>query len=111
MKLSILTALFSALAVSATSNVSCSIAPDSTTFPTLGLEFDFHVYVPLNPILNVGNGPWGIRSWISFSGGSWCAKWNNGTTGTIIVSLNNLSHYGSLKTLTDSHSLEDKMPT
>jgi hypothetical protein len=27
----------------------------------------------------VGEGPWGRRNWISFTGGEWTAKWGRGT--------------------------------
>lgn len=47
--------------------------------PTPTLDLDFRISCQLNPILRVGEGPWGQRNWISFQGGSWTAKWGRGT--------------------------------
>lgn len=47
--------------------------------PTPTLDLDFRISCQLNPILRVGEGPWGQRNWISFKGGEWTAKWGRGT--------------------------------
>lgn len=47
--------------------------------PTPSLDLDFRIAVQLNPIIPVGEGPWGKRNWISFKGGQWSAKWGRGT--------------------------------
>jgi hypothetical protein len=43
------------------------------------LLMDFRVCVQLNPIIPVGEGPWGARNWISFRGGQFTAGWAKGT--------------------------------
>ncbi|GAB7322882.1 hypothetical protein MBLNU13_g05432t1 [Cladosporium sp. NU13] len=47
--------------------------------PTPTLDLDFRISCQLNPIIRVGEGPWGQRNWISFKGGEWTAKWGRGT--------------------------------
>lgn len=47
--------------------------------PIPRLEIDFRISVQLNPLINVGKGPWGDRNWISFSSGEWKASWGRGT--------------------------------
>lgn len=49
------------------------------TLPAPTLDLDFRISCQLNPIIRVGEGPWGQRNWISFSGGEWTAKWGRGT--------------------------------
>lgn len=43
------------------------------------LELDFRMSVALNPKISLGEGPWGQRNWISFTGGQWTASWGYGT--------------------------------
>lgn len=54
-------------------------AASKMTLPVPKLELDFRISVALNPIIPVGEGPWGKRNWISFSGGQWAASWGRGT--------------------------------
>lgn len=54
-------------------------AASKMTLPVPKLELDFRVSVALNPIIPVGEGPWGKRNWISFTGGQWSARWGHGT--------------------------------
>lgn len=61
-----------------------SSPPQDWVSPTLGLptptlDLDFRISCQLNPIIRVGEGPWGQRNWISFKGGEWTAKWGRGT--------------------------------
>jgi hypothetical protein len=61
-----------------------SSPPEDWVSPTLGLpiptlDLDFRISCQLNPIIRVGEGPWGQRNWISFKGGEWTAKWGRGT--------------------------------
>jgi len=61
-----------------------SSPPEDWVSPTLGLptptlDLDFRISCQLNPIIRVGEGPWGQRNWISFTGGEWTAKWGRGT--------------------------------
>ncbi|GAB7351220.1 hypothetical protein MBLNU459_g1656t1 [Dothideomycetes sp. NU459] len=49
------------------------------SLPTPTLKQDLHISVDLNPKISVGNGPWGQRNWISFTGGNWTAAWGSGT--------------------------------
>jgi hypothetical protein len=82
-------AAFIPLVVSATAAATDTCAPADLTASNLtkvGLDYDFHMYVPLETPIDIGAGAWGVRHWIAFSGGAWCAKWNNGTTGTLVVS-------------------------
>ena len=65
--------------------------------PTPTLDLDFRISCQLNPIIRVGEGPWGERNWISFKGGEWTAKWGRGTieVGTLTPTFhfhNTLSH-------------------
>lgn len=54
------------------------VTPD-VKLPIPKLALDFRICVQLNPILSVGEGPWGQRNWISFKGGQWSATWGRGT--------------------------------
>jgi hypothetical protein len=77
-----------------------SSPPEDWVNPTLGLptptlELDFRISCQLNPIIRVGEGPWGQRNWISFKGGEWTAKWGRGT---IEVSAFTLDHQPHLTT-------------
>lgn len=61
--------------------------PSSSTLltselPVPDLHLDFRLCVQLNPIVRVGNGPWGQRNWISFKGGHWAAQWGAGSVET-----------------------------
>ncbi|TDZ33302.1 UPF0311 protein [Colletotrichum spinosum] len=47
--------------------------------PVPTLDLDFRIVVDLNPLIPVGEGPFGKRNWISFSGGVFTAKWGTGT--------------------------------
>lgn len=47
--------------------------------PVPELQIDFRIVVDLNPLIPVGNGPFGRRNWISFSGGQFAATWATGT--------------------------------
>ncbi|KAI0805033.1 hypothetical protein GGR55DRAFT_656798 [Xylaria sp. FL0064] len=48
--------------------------------PVPKLTYDFRMSVELNPKVGVGIVPsGGMRNWISFSGGSWAARWGSGT--------------------------------
>ncbi|CAK1367627.1 unnamed protein product [Cercospora beticola] len=49
------------------------------TLPVPKLALDFRMSAKLNPLIPVGEGPWGKRNWISFSGGTWTASWGSGT--------------------------------
>ncbi|KAI5358456.1 hypothetical protein Slin14017_G107390 [Septoria linicola] len=53
-------------------------AASKMTLPVPKLDLDFRISVDLNPIIPVGEGPWGKRNWISFSGGQWSASWGHG---------------------------------
>ena len=46
--------------------------------PIPQLKFDFRIWVDLNPRIDLGQGPWGQRNWISFKGGKWFATWGKG---------------------------------
>lgn len=73
----------SKITVSAMDNINQKLPLDSTLLkselPLPGLELDFRICVQLNPIVRLGEGPWGQRNWISFKGGHWAAKWGKGT--------------------------------
>ncbi|KAI9167930.1 UPF0311 protein [Paramyrothecium foliicola] len=47
--------------------------------PVPTLKLDFRMAVDLNPLVRVGNGPFGRRNWISFTGGTFAATWGTGT--------------------------------
>jgi hypothetical protein len=51
----------------------------SLSLPTPTLQLDFRMSVTINPKIDIGEGPWGQRNWISFSGGRWNATWGSGT--------------------------------
>lgn len=53
--------------------------PATTALPVPGLTADFRLKVDLNPKIGLGEGPWGLRNWISFNGGRWSASWGGGT--------------------------------
>lgn len=52
---------------------------NTLTLPVPSLKLDFRMSVKLNPKISVGQGPWGQRNWISFTGGQWAATWAKGT--------------------------------
>lgn len=54
-------------------------AASKIQLPTPKLKVDFRICVQLNPLISVGEGPWGKRNWISFKGGQWKATWGEGT--------------------------------
>ncbi|KAH7308484.1 hypothetical protein B0I35DRAFT_453766 [Stachybotrys elegans] len=56
-------------------NLTCAAFP----LPVPELEIDFRIVVDLNPLISVGQGPFGQRNWISFSGGAFAATWATGT--------------------------------
>lgn len=72
--------------------------------PTPELQLDFRICVQLNPIIPVGEGPWGKRNWISFKGGQWSATWGEGTVEVIAYSTPSLRRNGALTTLTARRS-------
>jgi hypothetical protein len=51
----------------------------SLNLPVPDLRLDFRMSVDLNPKIELGDGPWGRRNWISFTGGIWKASWGSGT--------------------------------
>lgn len=61
------------------------VKPD-LKLPIPDLQLDFRICVQLNPIIPVGDGPWGKRNWISFKGGQWSATWGKGTVEVILSS-------------------------
>ncbi|EJT72248.1 hypothetical protein GGTG_09114 [Gaeumannomyces tritici R3-111a-1] len=50
----------------------------TTALPVPGLTVDFRLKVDLNPKIGLGEGPWGLRNWVSFKGGEWSASWGGG---------------------------------
>lgn len=56
-----------------------SMASSTPQAPIPSMSYDMHIDVDLNPKISVGAGPWGIRNWISFTGGRWTAEWGRGT--------------------------------
>jgi hypothetical protein len=45
----------------------------------LELQMDFRICVQLNPIIPMGEGPWGKRSIVNIKSGQWSATWGAGT--------------------------------
>lgn len=56
---------------------------NTLVLPVPTLKLDFRMSVQLNPKISVGEGPWGQRNWISFTGGNWAGTW---AKGTVVVS-------------------------
>ncbi|QIX00685.1 hypothetical protein AMS68_006202 [Peltaster fructicola] len=59
--------------------LSAESAASKLSLPQPSLALDFRISVKLNPKISVGSGPWGVRNWISFTGGEWSATWAKGT--------------------------------
>lgn len=67
----------------ATHTKGCSPSPKVTP----KAQYDFSINLVLGPTLDVGVDIYDARqSYLIVTGGSFCAKWNGGTTGTIVVS-------------------------
>jgi hypothetical protein len=47
--------------------------------PKLELQMDFRICVQLNPIIPMGEGPWGRRDIVNIKSGQWSATWGAGT--------------------------------
>ncbi|KAH8705630.1 hypothetical protein BGW36DRAFT_435535 [Talaromyces proteolyticus] len=50
----------------------------SLQIPVPSVELDFRMSIKLNPRVNIGNGIWGSRDWVSFIGGQWAGRWGKG---------------------------------
>lgn len=114
LKSSLVVTITSLLALTSSTSASTTCAPanlTSTGYAAPSLEYDFHMNVGLNPTISVGAATWGTRNCkllypipafsdtlsfvevyakvlttgISFSGGSFCSTWLNGTTGSVAV--------------------------
>lgn len=50
------------------------------------LTYDFNIELVLGPSIDLGIDIYGAnQTYLSITGGSFCAKWNNGTSGTVLV--------------------------
>jgi hypothetical protein len=47
--------------------------------PKLELQMDFRICVQLNPVIPMGEGPWGRRDIVNIKSGQWSATWGAGT--------------------------------
>lgn len=79
----LLAVLFISSLVPAHAKTHCAPAPKSTP----KLQYDFSVAINFAPTIDLGTGIYSAdQSYLASIGGSVCAKWNGGTTGTILVS-------------------------
>ncbi|WYZ33809.1 hypothetical protein EsH8_I_000085 [Colletotrichum jinshuiense] len=60
-------------------NLPANLTRAAFPLPVPSLALDFRIVVDLNPLIPVGEGPFGRRNWISFSGGVFTAAWGTGT--------------------------------